>query len=167
MLLDSCSRGKSNGTKLVSAWWGRGPILELHSQQYLRPAFPHPRLLHSSPIVASGPNSPSKAICPAIHTKFVQNSSALCGSGRNHVRKRNCFYLTAFGLESSFLHTPSLHREPVQHSLSGNSKINHSFQVSLFFFSLLSSFSRHSVPHICRHHNTVQWSATCVSEPLA
>ena len=134
---------------------GRGPILGLPSSR-VSPTSSSPSrtqgFSHSSPVVLSGPNSPSQSHLLAIHTQFVQNSSALCGSERNHVRKINWFVFALF--LTGFIQKV-LCKVPVQHSLSRDSKANHSFKY-FFLLSLSSSSFRHSVSHICRHSAVVQ-----------
>lgn len=116
---------------------------------------------HSLPIV---PTSPSHSNLPShVHQLCSASSSSMW------LRKKPCEekkLLSGFGLESSLLHTPSLYKEPVQHSLSGGSKAHHSSKCLFLLFLLLSCFSRASVPHMCRHHNTYS-SPTPASEPSA
>ena len=94
----------------------------------------HPILKASPTAYQESPPLHSRTIYPSMYTNFVQNLPALCGWGKNHVRRRN--FLSRFSLESSLLHTPSAYWEPAQHSLPRGSKHG----PSIFLLSVFSSF---------------------------
>ena len=83
---------------------------------------PHTQSFSHSLLIV--PTSPSQSNLPShVHQLCSASSSSMW------LRKKPCEekkLLSGIGLESSLLHTPSLHKEPVQHSLSGGSKAHHS-----------------------------------------